>query len=343
MKVPVSWRDTTSHSEFAVNVHVLELPYGHSVEALAGMLAPSIRLTAGADVAPDCDILVGGRPSRCQMQVSSRFRALIIPWAGVPVPTRALALEFPQVTVHNLHHNAVPVAEMAIALLLAAAKWVIPSDRTFRAGDWSARFHQPDPGLVVQGKTALILGFGAIGQHVATLCRGLGMGVQVIRRHSPPADSDHMRDAIPWHLPSELPRWLPVANFVIVCLPLTPETNRLVGARELRLLPPQAILINVSRAEIVDEAALYHALRDGTLYAAGLDVWYTNPGDEREAVGLAPSAFPFAELENVVMSPHRAGHAAEAEQLRLQHLADLLNAAARGEPMPNKVDVRAGY
>jgi phosphoglycerate dehydrogenase-like enzyme len=117
----------------------------------------------------------------------------------------------------------------------------------------------------------------------------------------------------------------------------------MVGEAELALLPPGAVLVNVGRGAIVREEALYHALREGRLAAAGLDVWYRYPTSEAEAVDAAPSAFPFHELDNVVMSPHRAGHVAEDDDLRMKALAELLNAAARGEPMPNRVDLEAGY
>ncbi|MFN2168962.1 MAG: hydroxyacid dehydrogenase, partial [Anaerolineae bacterium] len=77
--------------------------------------------------------------------------------------------------------------------------------------------------------------------------------------------------------------------------------------------------------------------------AAGLDVWYRYPEDKAARSNTPPAAYPFHELDNVVMSPHRAGHTAEAETLHLEHLARLLNAAARGEPLPNPVDLEAGY
>jgi phosphoglycerate dehydrogenase-like enzyme len=103
------------------------------------------------------------------------------------------------------------------------------------------------------------------------------------------------------------------------------------------------VLVNVGRGAIVDEAALYHALRDGTLYATGLDVWYHYPADEAARSHTPPSMYPFHKLENIVMSPHRAGGSKEMEVSRMAHLATLLNTAARGEATPNRVDVRAGY
>jgi phosphoglycerate dehydrogenase-like enzyme len=102
-------------------------------------------------------------------------------------------------------------------------------------------------------------------------------------------------------------------------------------------------LVNVGRGPIVDEAALYQALREGTLHSAGLDVWYNYPTDKAARSHTPPSAYPFHELDNVVMSPHRAGGADETDMLRMMHLAALFNAAARGDEMPNRVDLQAGY
>ncbi len=323
-------------------VHVLNLPYGHTLEALQALVSPDIHLTYGPDIVSDCEILVAGYPQREHLLASTRLHTLIVPWAGIPEPTRNILLDFPRIAVHNIHHNALPVAEMAITLMLAAAKFVVPSDRGLRSGDWSPRFWKPDPGVILYEKTALVLGYGAIGQHVAATCHGLGMRVLATKRHLSPEPSEQT-GKITLYSPDALHDLLPRANVVILCLPLTPETRGLIGTREFSLLPPQAILVNVSRADIVEEAALYQALKERTLYAAGLDVWYTNPRSENEAVGLAPSTYPFHELDNLVMSPHRAGHAYEIEQLRMKYLADMLNYAARGEPIPNQIDVQSGY
>jgi phosphoglycerate dehydrogenase-like enzyme len=325
----------------SLSVYLLHPPDDAALAYLRTRLDPGIQLTLGPGLPTPADyhILVAGRPQREHLSASPSLRALIIPWAGLPATTRELLQGFPQVAVHNLHHNAVPAAEMAIALMLAAAKCIVPADRALRAHDWTPRY-QPNPSVVLEGKTALILGYGAIGQHVARLCRGLGMNVIATRRDvaaSPTATPDEI------HPPEALHRLLPRANALIVCLPHTAATTGLIGAEELALLPRGAVLVNVGRGPIVEEAALYRALRDGTLHAAGLDVWYNYPSDEAARSDTPPSAYPFHELENVVMSPHRAGGSMETELRRMTHLAALLNAAARGEEMPNQVDLEAGY
>jgi phosphoglycerate dehydrogenase-like enzyme len=136
---------------------------------------------------------------------------------------------------------------------------------------------------------------------------------------------------------------LPQANILVVALPLTPETRGLIGAAELALLRSPALLVNVGRGPIVDEAALYEALRSGRLHAAGLDVWYNYPTDTASRARTPPSQFPFHELKNVVMTPHYIANNSENDQRFVAELATMLNTAARGEPLPNRVDVWAGY
>jgi phosphoglycerate dehydrogenase-like enzyme len=103
------------------------------------------------------------------------------------------------------------------------------------------------------------------------------------------------------------------------------------------------LLVNVGRGAIVDEAALYQALKSGQLAAVGLDVWYNYPPAETEQANTPPSQFPFHEFDNAVLSPHRGGDEVGIDAVRMQHLADLLNTAARDEEMPNRVNLAEGY
>jgi phosphoglycerate dehydrogenase-like enzyme len=247
--------------------------------------------------------------------------------------------EFPHISVHNLHYNAAATSEMALALLLAASKYLLPIDRAFRAHDWTPRY-EPNPAVLLENKSVLVLGYGAIGKRVARACQGLGMRVKAVRRNFNARESDSDVEVHPSH---EFHQLLPETDVLVICLPLTPETEGLIDKHALDLLPERAILVNVARGPIVNESALFQALRDGGLYAAGLDVWYSYPEDESSRSSTPPSQFPFHELDNVVMSPHRAGGAIDLEHNRMEALAELLNAAARGEPMPNRVDITLGY
>ena len=324
-----------------LSVHLLHPPDSTALTHLRADLDSDTHLTLGPEIPtpPNYHILVAGRPQREHLTASSNLHTLVIPWTGLPDTTRELMLDFPHIAVHNLHYNAIPVAEMVVTLMLAATKFIVPIDRAFRSHDWTPRY-QSNPSVLLEGKTALILGYGAIGQRVARVCRGLGMSVLAIRRNVSASSQDALGQVYP---PDTLHRLLPQADALLICLPHTPETDGLIGETELALLPRDAVLVNVGRGPIVDEAALYAALRDGTLYAAGLDVWYNYPADQAARSHTPPSAFSFHQLDNVVMSPHRAGHSKESQALRMTHLAALLNTAARGEPAPNRVDMRVGY
>jgi phosphoglycerate dehydrogenase-like enzyme len=305
------------------------------LDHLRARLAPEVTLTVEED--GPCDLLVDGTPDRERIEASVGVKAVVIPYAGVPRKTRELLLGFPAIAVHNLHHNAAPTAELAIALMLAAGKTLVPLDRALRARDWRPRYApERRDDLLCAGRTALVLGYGAVGRRVADACRGLGMLVKATRRGGPCTGPDEV------HGPDALESLLPHAHVLFVCLPSTGETDGLLGAAQLARLPDGAVLVNVGRGPIVDEGALYRELVTGRI-AAGLDVWYRYPEDEEARADTAPATQPFWDLHNVVLSPHRAGLAAETERLRAEALAEMLNGAARGQTMPHRVDLERGY
>ncbi len=326
----------------ALNVHLLYQYDPEDVANLQDQLLPGITLSVGEDTGeqPDYHVLVAGKPKRQHLTSSPNLHSVIIPWVGISPETRTLLAEFPHVAVHNLHHNAAPTAELAVALLLAASKLIIPYDSKLRQHDWRMRYNRPGPSLLLDGKTALILGYGAIGRRVAAACKGMGMTTLAIKRRVE-QPSDPIASEI--HPMEELHALLPRADVLLICLPLTPETENLIGAQELALLPVNSVLINVGRGPIVDQAALYTALRDGRLHSAGIDVWYNYPPDIDSRTNTPPADYPFHELENVVMSPHRGGDTFETDRLRMSHLSKLLNKILEEKPVPNRVDLEIGY
>jgi phosphoglycerate dehydrogenase-like enzyme len=321
-------------------VHILQPFDTEALSHLTSLLAPGVQVTQGLKFpAPAAfHILVAGRPQREHITVSPDLRVLVIPWAGLPEPTCTLMRNYPHIAVHNLHYNAIPTAEMAVSLLLAAAKRIVPMDRALRAHDWTPRYER-EPSVLLANKTALILGYGAIGRHVAHICQALKMNVLAIRRNV----SETASSPVQVHGPGDLHRLLPKADALIICLPHTAATDGLITQVELDLLPAGALLVNIARGPIVDESALYESLRKNKLRAAGLDVWYHYPEDAPAWSSTPPSSYAFHKLDSVVMSPHRASAVAERDCLRVCCLARLLNAAARGEPLPDRVDLEAGY
>ena len=297
--------------------------------------------TEGADARTD--VLVTGYPSADELAVASNLKVLLIPFAGVPPKTKELLRALPDVAVHNLHHNAPETAETAMALLLACAKSVVPMDRALRTGDWTPRY-DASLSIRLEGRTVVIIGYGAIGQRIGSACAALGMKV-IGHRRTIGGDVPELRS------PDQLLGSLAEADALILAVPHTTETSGMIGPAELALLKPGAILVNIARAGLVDEQALFKALKEGRLRAAGLDVWYRYPESDAAkgymgyvaltdtARSTPPSAYPFHELDNVVMSPHRGGTSADVERARVEAIAELLTT----DPMPNRVDLERGY
>jgi phosphoglycerate dehydrogenase-like enzyme len=247
-------------------------------------------------------------------------------------------LNYPNIGVYKLHHNAAATAEMALSLLLAVAKRVLPFDQKMRTHDWRPRYQKSDT-VLLEGKKALILGYGRIGKKIRGYLEALGVQVRIIKRTL--TEQDSKEEAI--FPPSKLWELLPETDILILALPHTDETDNLISHKELSLLPRNAILINISRGKIIDQEALFSTLKEDKIYGAGLDVWYNYPKTKGERSSTQPADYPFHELDNLVMSPHRGGKVKETEQLRMTALARSLNAAVRGEPIPNPVNIELGY
>ena len=182
------------------------------------------------------------------------------------------------------------VADHGFALLLAAARRVGESERWLRAGHWKRSTFDMFPGADLHGNTLGIVGMGRIGRAIARRAAGFSMHVVYHNRTRLPADEE---GGATWLAKEDLLRG---ADHVILMVPYSPATQHLIGAAELALLKPTAVLVNLARGGVVDDAALIRALRDGRLAAAGLDVFEGEPQ-------LNPG---FLELENVVMTPHIA-------------------------------------
>jgi len=209
------------------------------------------------------------------------------------------------------------VADLAVALLLAAARRLPMLDRYVRAGGWEAK--QPlAPSRALRGKVAGILGLGRIGQAVAARLEGFGMQIRYYQRST--AQLAYPRSASPLALARE-------SDYLIVCAPGGPGTRHLVDAAVIDALGPEGTLVNIARGSLVDEAALVHALEQGRLGAAALDVFEDEP--------RVPPALKA--MDNVVLAPHVGSFTLEARTaMGMLAIANLL-AHFAGEPLPTQV------
>jgi D-3-phosphoglycerate dehydrogenase len=209
---------------------------------------------------------------------------------------------------------SVSVAELALGLLLAVARMIPASDRSLRAGEWK---HWEGPELA--GKTLGLLGLGTIGRHMAQLGRGLGMRVLGWTFHP-----DRVRAAAAGVELVGFEELFRLADVISIHLKLSPHTEGLVGADELALMKPGAIVINTARAAIVDQSALQAALLSGRLAGAGLDVHDPEP--------LPPERNPWLRFDNVVITPHAGSVTREANRRSLREPVENVIAFLEGRP-----------
>lgn len=283
----------------------------------------------------EAEVIVGYRMPAGLLPELIDLQAFVVPWSGVP---RSLQQAFTasDIPLYNTHYNATVVAEHALALLLAAAKNLMPAHGKLRRGDWTPRY-DPLPSVTLYGRSALIVGFGAIGRALVPMLQGLGLVVAATRL-TPTGD-----DPIPTHPVTEVVDHLGKADFVILTLPLTSATEGWFDTTKLAACKPGAILVNVSRGVIVDEQALYESLRRGHLGGAAIDTWYDYPRDEDDRASTQPSRFPFRELDNVVMSPHRASAMEDEDEEQMRALVELLVRIRDDGAEVDRVDPAKGY
>ncbi len=286
------------------------------------------------DLLDGTDVVVGYRfpPDPLRHAVmKGRLKAVVVPFAGMPVSDRRLFLSLPDLIARSCHFNSEPVAEHAVAMFLSLAKRLPVHDSALRRGDWNLRYTEKDS-ILIHGKTALIVGTGRVGVHIGRLLSALGMKVIGLKRTVDDDIRSNLEREIPGLIaleePTSLSRHLPAADLIVLCAPGTLETRGMIGADELALMKKGAILVNVSRGNLVDEKTLFEVLESGTIGGAALDVWWNYPATRDDRNNTFPSRYPFQDLDNVIMSPHRGGHVAERELLRAEALAPILNEIA---------------
>lgn len=219
--------------------------------------------------------------------------------------------------------NAEAVAEMAMALALSVARRVTQTDRLLRAGEKVVRqnFH----GRGFSGKTLGVIGMGHIGRKVARKWRA-AFDMQVFGYD--PFVSDDAWSQSDCERITALDDLLPKVDLLSIHAPLTDATRRLIGAAELAMMKPTAILVSAARGGIVDEAALYEAISSGQIYGAALDVFETEP---------PPADHPLLSLPTFVATPHIGGGTIETQELNSRTVAEGLLGALRGKFPPTMV------
>ncbi|MGO9256423.1 MAG: D-2-hydroxyacid dehydrogenase [Bryobacteraceae bacterium] len=221
-----------------------------------------------------------------------------------------------------------PLGEFALAAILYFAKGLRRMIRSQQAGIWD-QFDIAE----IAGQTAGIVGYGDIGRAVATRLRPMGLEVLALKRHGPLLyNVDPLVSRI--YVPEERLEMIARCDYLVVAAPLTPETRGLIGAAEFAAMKPTAVVINIGRGPVVDEAALVQALSAGMIKGAALDVFDQEP---------LPEGHPLYRLENLLLSPHCADHTPDWLERAMRFFLDQFERFRQREPLRNVVNKELGY
>ena len=282
---------------------------------------------------PEVDVLVTLAFTREMGAAAARLKLVQVPGAGLDRIDRS-ALPA-RTSLANAYGHEVGIAEYVMGAMLTLSRDLCRLDAALRRGRWESPWvpgaEPPPTWPELAGQTLGILGYGRIGQHVARRARAFDMAIWAMRQR-PTREDGHGLAFLGG--PEALDEILRRADYLVITLPLTEATRGLLGARELDLMKPTAVLINVARAPIIDEDALYRALTQRTIAGAALDVWYRYPTSGEPTF---PSRHSFHELPHVLMTPHVSGWTEGTMEGRAMLVAENIGRVARGESVSNLI------
>ena len=310
-----------------------------TANGIAAQLSPELRVEILADprqlierpeAAADADILV---TNHWHAEYPPAPKAKLVQSVATGIELIDLAALPRGVAICNAFGHETAIAEYVLMTMLVWSHRFREIEGDFRSrSSWRPSWVQSGaPHGEILGHTVGIVGFGRVGREVARRAAAFGCRVLAANRSERPAESGVER-VYPL---TELDDMLPACDFVILCTALGPETDGLIDARRLALMKPSAFLVNIARGQIVDEDAVYAALRDHRIGGAALDVWWQYP-DAAEPE-RRPSRHPFHELPNVIMTPHCSGWTGGMVARRWAEVAGNINRFVRGEPLINIV------
>lgn len=260
---------------------------------------------------------------------AARFEPRLLHLPGAGADAVDLALLGPGCTVCNVYEHEIPVAEYVMAAVLNHATGYPGMIRDFTGAEFGRAYGSRRQHAEIHGKVLGLIGYGHIGSLVARRAQAFGMQVHAVSRSGRAPGADRAGTI------ADLHAMLRTADFVVIACPLTDETRGLIGRAELAAMKPTAILINIGRAAVVDEDALYDALKQQRIGGATLDVWYQYPTPE--APDALPARHPFESLPNVHCTVHSSAWTHETIERRLTVIAANLKRLHLGEPLLNVI------
>lgn len=278
----------------------------------------------------DAEVLVWHH-ARFPMSAAPRLRWLQLPGDGVD-HLRGAPVMRSDVVVTNARVFGVPIAEYVIASVIMYYRRFPQMMERFQKGrEWPRNQWDEYAGADLAGKTMAVIGHGAIGRRLARVAQSLDVTVIGTRRTATTVVDEA---GVEVHPAAHLHQVLGRAGIVVVCLPLTPETEGVIDEAALRSMKPDAYLVSVGRGKVIEPGALLRALREGWIGGAGLDVHAETP---------LPAGSPLFDLPNVILTPHMSGVSQGYYERITDLFCDNLRRYLAGEPLVNVVDKQSGY
>jgi len=260
--------------------------------------------------------------------MSPRVRWVHTRSAGLDTLLSPELIESPAVLTNGSGVFSQSLGEWVMAAILYFAKDLGRLVRSRMAGKWD-----PFDVVEISGRTVGIVGYGDIGRAVANRARALGMRVLGVTRRGPLLY--HMDPVVTQiFAPQDRIRMIEQCDYIVVTAPLTKETRGMIGDAEFAAMKPGAVIVNVGRGPVIDEAAMIHALAEKRIKGAALDVFDQEP---------LPQNHPLYSLENVLLSPHCADHTPDWLDAAMRFFLDNFHRYRKGEPLLNVVDKQLGY
>ena len=254
----------------------------------------------------DADVLIGWRPTRAILKNAVKLKTFINPGTGV---THLIDLfrelnQKREVKLINGHGHSYFVAQHTVALLLTFMNKTILHHQWMKQGKWRTGDKEA-ASIPLRFRKVGLLGYGAINKKVHKMLQGFNIEFSILRKHWD-KQNEQLITPVKKFTQYQVNEFCDEIDILLIAIPLTSKTKDLIGKEQLNLLGKEGILINVGRGEIINELALYNALKDKTITGAAIDVWYNYSPDEDTDGKKYPYNYPFHELDNIILSPHRS-------------------------------------
>jgi len=257
----------------------------------------------------DADVIIGWRPTLELLKASTKLKLFINPGTGIKhhIENFREINKFRKIILVNGHGHAYSTAQHAVAMLFSLINRIVPHHNWMKDGIWRTSDDKDIFSASIQLKSRNIglLGYGAINQYVHKFLSGFENQFHILKR-----EWEYKKVKYPTiikkYSENDLNKFLIAIDILIIAVPHTSKTEKLIGKKELNVLGKTALVVNVARGSIIDEKSLYEALKNNSIAGAALDVWYNyNPKKDKNGKEY-PYKFPFHKLDNLILSPHRA-------------------------------------